>query len=214
MLTRDTILERLQRTAGAGGRRSNEDAAPDAKPARRGAVDRDNPWYPEDGVLRPAAVLVPLINHAGGVTVMLTKRTEHLNKHAGQVSFPGGRMDDTDENHEATALRETEEEIGIAPARVEIVAHLDEYVVGTGFLVRPFVGFIEPPVEVDPHRHEVAEVFEAPLEYLIDPANVERGHREYQGRVRHFHAITWAEYYIWGATAGMLRNLAERLAGE
>ena len=149
---------------------------------------------------------------AAAWTVLLTKRTEHLSNHAGQISFPGGRVDDGDDGPEHTALRETEEEVGIDRSRIEIVSHLDDYVVGTGFLVRPVVGFIEPPIDVDKHDHEVDEVFEAPLEFLIDPENVERHHREFNGRVRHFFAITYRDYYIWGATAGMLCNLAERLA--
>ncbi|MDE0538234.1 MAG: CoA pyrophosphatase [Rhodospirillales bacterium] len=213
MLTREHVIERLDRTPNGGRVRTNDDARTGRGGSNPNPFD-DNPWYPEDGKLRPAAVLVPLVNHGGGLTVLLTKRTEHLNNHAGQISFPGGRVDDEDDGPEHTALRETEEEVGIDRNRIEIVSHLDDYVVGTGFLVRPVVGFIEPPIDVDKHDHEVDEVFEAPLEFLIDPENVERHHREFNGRVRHFFAITYRDYYIWGATAGMLCNLAERLRGE
>jgi 8-oxo-dGTP pyrophosphatase MutT (NUDIX family) len=164
-----------------------------------------------DKPLTPAAVLVPLVVREDGINVMLTKRNESLSKHAGQISFPGGRVDDTDRDAEHTALRETEEEVGLHARHIEIVGELDEYVVGTGYLVNPIIGIIRPPFELVAQEEEVAEIFEAPLDFLIMPDNFERFARDYKGVTRHHFAITWQDYFIWGATAGMLRNLSQRL---
>jgi len=163
--------------------------------------------------LKPAAVLVPLVDRSEGMTVIMTKRTEHLDKHPGQISFPGGRVDDSDHDAEHTALRETEEEIGLKPSQFEVIGRLDDFVVGTGFLVTPVMGIIQPPFEYDPHDHEVAEIFEAPLDYIIDPENFEVHQREFYGSMMSYFAVTWNDYFIWGATAGMLRVLSERLLG-
>ena len=161
--------------------------------------------------LIPAAVLVPLVNREDEITVLLTKRTDHLNNHAGQISFPGGQMDKTDRNSEHTALRETEEEIGLKEQLVEIVGHLNDYVVGTGFLVRPIIGFIEPPLVLNPHENEVAEIFEAPLNFVTHPENFEYHTRTIKGIERSFIAIQWNDRFIWGATAGILQDLSHRL---
>lgn len=190
------------------------------RPSRRlrsglGARERGdydlNPGYRPTGELTPAAVLVPLITHAGGVTVLLTQRTDHLHDHAGQVSFPGGRVDAGDGDALAAALRETHEEIGIAPGKVEIVGRLDDYVTGTGYLVTPFVGLLSPPIETEADPFEVAEIFEVPLEFVLDPGNRGRKSLTWKGIERHFYAMEWGERYIWGATAGMLVNLSEIL---
>jgi 8-oxo-dGTP pyrophosphatase MutT (NUDIX family) len=167
-----------------------------------------------DKPLTPAAVLVPLVVRDDGLNVILTKRTEHLKNHAGQISFPGGRVDDADRDARHTALRETEEEIGLPPHQIEIIGELDAYIVGTGYLVNPIVGIIQPPFEITPQADEVAEVFEAPLDYLIALENFERFARDYNGQTRHHFAITWQDYFIWGATAGMLRNLSQRLQAD
>jgi len=148
------------------------------------------------------------VTRGGGMTVLLTKRTEHLKNHAGQISFPGGRVDDGDRDARHTALRETEEEIGLTSAAIEVIGRLADYVVGTGYLVSPIVGLIAPPFRLKPHPGEVAEVFEAPLDYVLDPDNFERHSREYEGTERFYYAVTWNDYYIWGATAGMLRHLS------
>ena len=161
--------------------------------------------------LIPAAVLVPLVNRKDEITVLLTKRTDHLNNHAGQISFPGGQMDQNDRSPEHTALRETEEEIGLTGQFIEVVGHLNDYVVGTGFLVSPFIGFIEPPFLLNPHENEVAEVFEAPLYFITHPDNFERHIRKINGIERSFVAIQWYDRLIWGATAGILRDLSHRL---
>ena len=164
--------------------------------------------------LKSAAVLVPLVERPEGLTVLLTKRTDHLHNHAGQISFPGGRVDDNDRDAQHTALRETEEEVGLHSRHIEIIGELDEYIVGTGYLVNPIIGVIEPPFELTPQEDEVAEIFEAPLDFLIHPENFERFAREFNGQTRHHFAITWQDYFIWGATAGMLRNLSQRLLSD
>jgi len=161
--------------------------------------------------LIPAAVLVPLINRKDEITVLLTKRTDHLNKHAGQISFPGGQMDQNDRSPEHTALRETEEEIGLTGQFIEVVGHLNDYTVGTGFLVSPIIGFIQPPFPLNPHENEVAEVFEVPLYFITHPDNFEQHIRNINGIERSFVAIQWNDRFIWGATAGILRDLSHRL---
>ena len=161
--------------------------------------------------LIPAAVLVPLVNRKDEITVLLTKRTDHLNNHAGQISFPGGQMDQNDRSPEHTALRATEEEIGLTGQFIEVVGHLNDYVVGTGFLVSPIIGFIEPPFLLNPHENEVAEVFEAPLYFITHPDNFEHHTRKINGIERSFVAIQWNDRLIWGATAGILRDLSHRL---
>jgi 8-oxo-dGTP pyrophosphatase MutT (NUDIX family) len=159
------------------------------------------------GSLRAASVLVPLVDHAGGLTVLFTRRTEHLAQHAGQISFPGGRAEPGDGSAEATALRETEEEIGLPPRRVEVIGRLQDYCTVTGFCITPVVGLVRPPLEVRPDASEVAEVFEVPLAFLLDPANHRRGSLMRDGRKREFHAMPYGDYYIWGATAGILLDL-------
>ena len=199
----------MEATAGDIGRRSNEAAEPEDL-----VQEERNEWVAGGKPLIPAAVLVPLVVHEDGLNVMLTKRTDHLNNHGGQISFPGGRVDDSDRDALHTALRETEEEVGLHSKDIEIIGELDEYIVGTGYLVNPIIGVIEPPFELTPHEGEVAEVFEVPLEFLITPENMKRHAREFEGIKRHYFAITWEKYFIWGATAGMLRNLSQRLLVE
>jgi 8-oxo-dGTP pyrophosphatase MutT (NUDIX family) len=205
-LSLDDVVERLAASGSELARRSNEDA----ELTELNEVNR-NEWMRGDKPLTPAAVLVPLVVREDGINVMLTKRNESLSKHAGQISFPGGRVDDTDRDAEHTALRETEEEVGLHARHIEIVGELDEYVVGTGYLVNPIIGIIRPPFELVAQEEEVAEIFEAPLDFLIMPDNFERFARDYKGITRHHFAITWQDYFIWGATAGMLRNLSQRL---
>ena len=157
---------------------------------------------------RAAAVLVPIVARPGALTVLLTRRTDHLRDHSGQVSFPGGRVEPQDAGAEATALRETHEEVGLEPQRVEVLGRLSDYHTRTGYRITPVVGLVSPPFELRLDAHEVAAAFEVPLGFLLDPANHQRQAREYQGRTVHFFAIPYGEHYIWGATAGMLVNLA------
>lgn len=159
----------------------------------------------------PAAVLVPLVARPEGLTVLLTQRTAHLKNHAGQISFPGGRSEDHDDGPIATALRESHEEIGLAPERVDILGRLDDYVTVTNFRVTPVVGLVAPPFSLAPDPFEVAEVFEVPLAFVLDRSNHQRHTYKVKGRTRAYWAMPWGERYIWGATAGMLVNLAEVL---
>lgn len=170
-----------------------------------------NPEYKPAGALTPAAVLVPIVEHAEGMTVLLTQRTDHLNDHAGQVSFPGGKIDDTDADEIEAALRETHEEVGIEPDRVEVIGRLDDYITGTGFTITPVVGLLEPGFTVTPDPFEVADVFEVPLAFFLDAANHHRESRFWKGRQRHFYVMPYEDRYIWGATAGMLVNLYDAL---
>ena len=159
-----------------------------------------------------AAVLVPIVAHTSGLTVLFTQRTAHLKAHSGQVSFPGGRAEPDDRSPEDTALRESQEEVGIARGRVEVLARLPEYFTRTGFRVTPVVGLIEPPLALAPDPGEVEAVFEVPLAFLLDPRNHQRHTREFQGRSVGYYAMTFERRTIWGATAGMLVNLCRALA--
>ncbi|SDF23276.1 MULTISPECIES: CoA pyrophosphatase [Thalassobaculum] len=158
---------------------------------------------------RQAAVLVPIVQRDGHLTVLLTRRSDDLPVHKGQISFPGGRVEEEDGSHIDTALRESEEEIGLDRREVEIVGRLDTYVTRTGYSVTPIVGFLRPPLALTPCPVEVAEIFEVPLSFLLDPANQERHSRTWQGTTRHFFVLPYEHYYIWGATAGMLVNLSD-----
>ena len=158
-----------------------------------------------------AAVLVPLIDRPGAVHVLFTQRTPHLDDHAGQISFPGGRVEESDASREQTALRETEEEIGLAQAAVALLGRLPDYEIPSGFRITPVVGWIEPPFALKPDPFEVAEVFEAPLMHFLDAANYQRREYQFRGRHRHYMAIPYEGRYIWGATAGMLYNLCRML---
>jgi len=164
--------------------------------------------------IRPAAVLVPVVMRAEGLTVLLTRRTAHLHDHAGQISFPGGRAEPGDASAAATALRETEEEIGLVAARVEIIGQLSQYVTVTGYRVTPVVGLVALPLELRPDEFEVAEVFEVPLEFLLDPANHQRNSVVNAGIERHYYAMPYGRHYIWGATAGMLMNFYAHLTAQ
>ncbi len=161
--------------------------------------------------LTPAAVLFPIVLRDNGQTVLLTQRTAHLKDHAGQISFPGGRVEEEDQSPVHTALRETEEEIGLAREHVEVLGFLPEYRTGTGFRVTPVVALVTPPFELALDPFEVAEAFEVPLAFLLDPANHKRHSLHYRGALRHFFAMPYGDYFIWGATAGMIRSLTERL---
>jgi 8-oxo-dGTP pyrophosphatase MutT (NUDIX family) len=164
-------------------------------------------------VRRPAAVLVGLVGHGSGPAVLLTQRTAHLKDHAGQISFPGGRVEEEDAGIVPAALREAQEEIGLDPSRVEILGELDPYDTVTGFRIHPVVGWIEPPVILAPDPFEVAEVFEVPLCFTLDAANHRRDSYVRHGRRRHFFVLPYGQRYIWGATAGILVNLSRRLGG-
>lgn len=156
-----------------------------------------------------AAVLVPIVLRPDGPTLLFTKRTDHLTNHAGQVSFPGGRSEATDASPIDTALRETEEETGLHRRHVEIIGDLPHYLTVTGYRVTPVVGLVTPPFMLSPDPGEVAEIFEVPLSYVMNGLNHERRiiHMPDGAGTRRFYAIPYAGFLIWGATAGMLRNL-------
>ena len=163
---------------------------------------------------RRASVLVPIVTRPGELTMLFTRRTAHLRNHSGQIAFPGGGAEPGDASAEATALRETHEEIGLDPAHVEVLGRLSDYHTRTDYRVTPVVGLVAPPFELRLDAHEVDAAFEVPLAFLLDPANHLRHQREFQGRTVPFYAIPYRDYYIWGATAGMLINLYRFLAGE
>ena len=160
---------------------------------------------------RPAAVLIPLIAREDGTTVLLTQRSSSLRSHSGQIAFPGGRIDGPDETPVQAALREAQEEIGLDPSRVEPFGRLDAYLSGSGFRIVPIVAQVHPPFSLSINDAEVADAFEVPFDFLMDEANHQRQSRDWKGTQRHFYAMPWKERYIWGVTAGILRNLYERL---
>jgi 8-oxo-dGTP pyrophosphatase MutT (NUDIX family) len=172
--------------------------------------------YADDGAGREgstvAAVLVPIVSRPDALTVLFTQRTTHLKSHSGQVSFPGGRAEPGDASAEFTALREAEEEIGLRPEGVEILARLPEYHTRTGFRVMPVVGLLTPPFELVPDAREVEEIFEVPLGFLLDERNHQRRTREFQGQTVGFYVFEYQGRTIWGATAGMVVNLYRMLA--
>ena len=159
----------------------------------------------------PAAVLIGLVNRPDEPTILLTKRAEHLRDHAGQIAFPGGRIEPDDASIEAAALREAEEEIGLSPSKVELVSRLSPYDTTTGFRVYPVVGWIEPPVTINPDPVEVAEVFELPLSFALDPQNHQRHTQKREKGRRSYYVLPYEGRFIWGATAGMLVIFANLL---
>jgi len=161
--------------------------------------------------LRDAAVLVPIVDHPEGATLILTKRSEALRSHSGQIAFPGGRIDPEDATAEAAALRETEEEIGLSPDRIEVIGRMPDYVSGSGFRIAPVFGIVRPGFSLTINPDEVDAAFEVPLAFLMDPANHNRESRVWQERQRYFYTMPFGERYIWGVTAGIIRTLYERL---
>ena len=160
--------------------------------------------------IRPAAVLVPIVDHKEP-TVLLTQRAQHLPNHAGQVSFPGGKIDKGDATPLAAALRETDEEIGLDRTHIEPLGYLDVYMTTLGYRIVPTIARVKPGFELRLSTSEVDDTFEVPLAFLMDQANVQRHARDWQGITRHYYAITFCERYIWGVTAGILRNLHDRI---
>ena len=165
------------------------------------------------GKLTPAAVLVPIVL-GPAPSILLTKRTSHLARHAGQVSFPGGRIDPEDPHPEAAALREAEEEIALAPHHVELAGRLGEYITGTGYAITPVVGFVPAGLAYTPSPHEVEDVFELPISVVLDPAAPTRQTRYSNGSWREFWVWPHERHFIWGATAGILVHLAGFLRAE
>ena len=165
-----------------------------------------------DRVLKPAAVLAAIVNREPSPTIILTQRTAHLKKHAGQISFPGGGVEPQDAHHVATALRETEEEIGLAPEHVTLLGRLPLYETSTAYGVTPIVGWVEPPFDLKIDAFEVDEVFEVPLAFALNRNNYVKESAMRDGVERWFYVLPYENRYIWGATAGMLVNFAELMA--
>lgn len=195
-LTREAIAARLGDAAGLA--RVAPSAAEEAE------------WLAGAPRLREAAVLVPIVWHAAGPGILLTRRADSLAAHAGQVAFPGGRLE-PGETAEAAALREAAEEVGLDPRLAEIAGHLPAHLTGTGFRVTPVVGFLDPPLTLTPDPAEVAAVFEMPLANLLDPGAAEQRQREWQGRMRRYWVWHHPDQLIWGATAMMLMTLSRLL---
>ncbi|MBI2718841.1 MAG: CoA pyrophosphatase [Rhizobiales bacterium] len=189
------LAHRLHRTPPGAARFSDDDLNPEARIIPPGVSPK------------PAAVLVPLVVGENGLSLLLTERTAHLASHGGQVAFPGGRIDEGDEGPVAAALRETEEETGISRSFVEPLGFLDTYLTGTSYRIVPVVGLVRPGFTLAPHAGEVASVFEVPLAFLMNPDHHLTHSRQWQGKQRFYYAMPYGERYIWGATAGMIRNL-------
>jgi len=208
-LTREALVRALDE--GRGGERRS-----DILTARRLAakIGADTDFVGQIAPLMQAAVLVPLVVRPEGLTILLTQRTAHLHHHGGQISFPGGRLEEGDADPRAAALRETEEEIGLLRASIDVIGQLDDYATITGFHITPVVGLLTPPLDFAPDDFEVAEIFEVPLSFVMDPANHKTDSRMLpSGEKRFFYVLPYQDRYIWGATAGMLVNLHEVLSG-
>jgi 8-oxo-dGTP pyrophosphatase MutT (NUDIX family) len=206
----DFTVEELRRLA---AERLEQDIHPSAHDLHRPSGRGDHDLNP--GVtlrpLRSAAVLLGIVERAGEARVVLTQRTEQLPTHAGQIALPGGKVDDADPGPVEAALRESREEIGLEDELVRVIGLLDTYQTGTGYRILPVVGLVSDAFEPRPEPREVAEVFEVPLAFLMNPDNHQRHSREWQGARRYFYAMPYQHRYIWGATAGILRNLYDRV---
>jgi len=187
---------------------------PTAQGIRRGDLDLDPILWERAGVraTRPASVLVPVIDRSAP-TVLLTQRTAELASHAGQVAFPGGKIEPNDESPVAAAMREAKEEVGLAPVLVEPIGYLDLYLTFSGFRILPTVARVKPDFALTLNPSEVTEAFEVPLAFLMNPTNHERKTRDWKGIAREYYAMPFEDRYIWGITAGILRNLYDRIYG-
>lgn len=190
--------------------------AADRAPSR-GDHDLNNADLPDlpdqlnGGPPKPAAVLVPIIERDGVLSILLTRRRADLSSHGGQISFPGGKVEDQDCAPLDTALRETEEEVGILRDFVEVLGYCDDYQTVTGYRIVPVVGLVRGDFELSANAREVAEIFEVPFDFFMDSDNLRKESLIWQGKRRHYFAMPYGNYYIWGATAGILKNLHERL---
>lgn len=209
-----TNITRMISEAGLGSLRARLRQTPPNLPLAPRRSDYDlNPHV--DRIVQdlvPAAVLLPIVRRSEP-TLLFTRRTANLARHAGQVSFPGGRWHTADSSLMETALRETQEETGIAPDKVSVAGFLDPYETGTGFAILPVVGVVDEGFSLRPNPQEVADIFEAPLGFLLDDRNCRTRTGEWRGKTRAFYAFSWHEHDIWGATAAILVNLRERFSG-
>ena len=182
-------------------------------PPPPGPEDRHLVVLPENARIMAAAVLVPLVSRAGGVQILFTQRTAHLDDHAGQICFPGGRVEPGDASREETALRETEEEIGLERGAIVPLGQLPDHEMPSGFRITPVVGWIEPPFSLKLDPFEVADAFEVPLAHFLEEGNYQRREYDFRGRHRHYLAVPYEGRYIWGATAAMLYSFSRVLRG-
>lgn len=209
MPSRDDIL--LNRSA-----RGDHDLNPVPETDANKRSPKDDEWIDDKGETRPlrlAAVLVPIVEREDGPTVLLTRRADHLDSHSGQVAFPGGKVEPGESVLDA-ALREAEEEIGLDRSFVDVQGCLDVYETGSGFRILPVVSFVRPGFTLQADANEVADIFEVPLAFLMNPDNHKRHSVFWRGKDRAYYAMTYDGFYIWGATAGMLKNMSDRLGGE
>jgi len=170
---------------------------------------------PEDGTLhRPAAVLIPIIDRPQGATILLTHRAAHLKDHAGQIAFPGGKMDTHETDPAQTAIREAREEIGLDQKYIDPIGYLEPYLSSTGYRIVPVIASIDPAHSLAIDPNEVQSIFEVPLSFLMDPTHHQTHRREWRGALRDYYAMPYMHYYIWGVTAGIIRNLYEKVYGE
>jgi 8-oxo-dGTP pyrophosphatase MutT (NUDIX family) len=202
----EAVAERARSRLYAEARLAPEDAAHSDL-----AIAGMNPTPDQLAAGRPAAVLIPLVARPEGVTMLLTQRSSALRMHSGQIAFPGGKIDDSDEGPRAAALREAEEEIGLAPGDLSPLGYLGPYFSTTGFRITPFVALMRPDAPLQLNPGEVDEVFETPLAFLMDPANHQTHEREWKGAMRRYFAMPHGDRYIWGVTAGIIRMLWLRL---
>jgi len=173
-----------------------------------------NPELTAEGMsFREAAVLIPVVARQPQASVLLTQRTPHLSVHAGQIAFPGGKIDDVDATPAAAALREAEEEIGLDPALVEPIGYLTPYLTRTGYRIVPVLARVDPDHQITMNPNEVTDTFEVPLSFLMSSTNFRRGKRAFKGMQRNFYEIPFNERYIWGITAGIIRGMYERIYG-
>ena len=199
-----SLADFRKRAAHEDGRQEVEHLGDHAlNPDLRGAI-LDQP-------LRDAAVLIAAVERGGEPSFILTQRTENLRSHSGQVAFPGGRIDAQDPSPEAAALRETHEEIGLSPDTFEIIGRMPDYASGSGYRIAPVLAIADPAANMRINPDEVADAFEVPLHFLMDPENHRKESRIWQGKKRHFWVMPYGERYIWGVTAGIIRTLYERL---
>ncbi len=223
-MTREEVVARLEAAGFASGPDGpaaptppfSQDAAFRAAPPRRSDFDLlpdGRPAFANGRALKPAGVLVALVARAEGPTILLTQRTHHLKHHAGQIAFPGGRREPGDADILETALRETEEEVGLDRRLVEVLGQLEVYETTSAYAVTPVIGWVEPPFDLTVDPFEVEEAFEVPLAFVLDPANHKRETMFRDGLQRHYYVLPYGDYRIWGATAGMLVNLHDTLMG-
>lgn len=194
---------RVERRNASAGDDDGEYGDHRVNPELRSLIVRDG--------LRDAAVLIPVVDHRDGATIILTKRTEKLRTHSGQIAFPGGSVDPSDASPQDAALRETEEEIGLDRSFVKVIGRLPDYVSGSGFRVAPVIGIVRPGFLLTLNADEVDNAFEVPLAFLMNEANHGRESREWQGHMRRYYVMPYGDHYIWGLTAGIIRELYERL---